>query len=92
MPNPVTVPHPSDLAAVIVYAASRPEFVAQFNRLTGCNLGQSLGRTPIERLVDDAIGASGESEADMRQFSAFVKFVIWDRLPPECFVQETIDA
>jgi hypothetical protein len=66
---------------LVTYCASVPEFVEQFNRLTGCNLGQSTKRTAFERAIDEATGAPGESEADMALFVGFVRDTIWMRLP-----------
>jgi hypothetical protein len=68
-------------ANLVTYCASVPELVDQFNRLTGCNLGQSAKRTPLERAIDEATGYPGESEADMAAFVAFVHDTVWLRLP-----------
>lgn len=54
-----------------------PEFVTEFNRLYGCNLGQSLKRQPIEVMIDEAVGRSGENESDIREFINFVFRCIW---------------
>jgi hypothetical protein len=66
---------------LVSYCASQPELVAQFNRLTGCKLGQSANRTAWERAIDDATGAPGESADDMRAFVTFVYECFWLRLP-----------
>lgn len=68
-------------ANLVTYCASVPELVEQFNRLSGCNLGQSANRTPFERAIDEATGAPGESEIDMALFVEFVREYIWMRLP-----------
>lgn len=68
--------------------AATPELVAEFNRLTGCNLGQSLNRKPIEVMVDEAAGYSGERDEDMAAFINFVWESIWQRLPAEAKVNE----
>ncbi len=59
-------------------AIAHREFVANFDRLTGSNL--LLTGAPMQVAVDLA---SGRTDADMRRFAAFVKDVIWDRLPPQ---------
>lgn len=63
--------------------AATPELIAEFNRLTGSNLGQSLNRKPIEVMVDEAAGYSGERDSDMAAFVMFVYECIWIRLPQE---------
>ena len=68
-------------AYIVGQCAGNAEFVAQFNRLMGCNLGQSASRAPINKMIDDACGASGESLDDMGRFCAFVYETIWLRLP-----------
>jgi hypothetical protein len=60
--------------------AKNNEFIREFNRLTGCNFGQSLKRSPIVIAVDDATGFSGESPEDMGLFVAFVDEFVWSRL------------
>lgn len=62
---------------------STPELIAEFNRLTGCNLGQSLSRTAIDKMVDEATGYSGERDEDMAAFVMFVYEYIWIRLAQE---------
>ncbi len=59
------------------------ELVKEFNRLTGCKLGKSLARKPIEVMIDEACGRPGEAEDDMRTFIAFVFDCVWIRLPLE---------
>jgi len=65
------------LQECIIECAGREDLVREFNRLTGCRLGQSLERTGIERMIDEATGYPGESDDDMRQFCEFVRDYIW---------------
>lgn len=64
----------------VIQCASNDQLVKEFNRLTGCNLGQSMRRTNLEILIDEATGYSGESERDMLKFCVFVAEYIWDRV------------
>ena len=58
--------------------ATTPEFVAEFDRLAGCNLS---GRgSPLELQID---AATGRLEADFARFVDFVRDCVWDRLPPD---------
>ena len=75
-----------NLPECIAWCAGNAELVAEFNRLTGRNLGRSLKRSPMDRMVDDACGVSGESEEDMIAWANFITDVVWMRLPDECFV------
>ena len=68
-------------ANLVMLCAAEPAFVEQFNRLTGCNLGQSANRSPLDMAIDEATGHSGENEDDMKQFVQFVYEVMWLRLP-----------
>ncbi len=61
---------------VLRHALASPEFVAQFDRLRGTNLGQLGG--PLDVMID---GASGRLESDFNAFVAFVLDVLWDRAP-----------
>lgn len=61
----------------LTVCANTPELIEQFNRLTGCNLGQSQNRTALERAIDDAAGYSGERDEDMAVFVAFVAECVW---------------
>lgn len=65
----------------VLECARNEALVAEFNRLAGCKLGQSTTRTLIEKMVDDATGYAGESNADMAKFVDFVRDAIWLRLP-----------
>jgi hypothetical protein len=57
---------------VVCECAGMPELVANFNRLYGCKLGQSLKRDAFTLAIDKACGYSGESKDDMGKFVAFV--------------------
>ncbi len=61
---------------VLRQALASPEFVAQFDRLSGTNLSQR--GTAIEQMIDST---SGRLEADFKSFVAFVYDVLWDRAP-----------
>ena len=74
-----------DFEACLMECVKQPGFIQEFNRLTGCRFGQSLTRKPIERMIDDACGHSGESDDDTRLFIAFVYEFVWSRLPEEAF-------
>jgi hypothetical protein len=63
-------PHPADFAALVVHCAGNAQLVAQFNHLTGCNLGQSAKRSGLDRMIDEAAGYSGETAAGMGAFTA----------------------
>lgn len=58
-------------------AAANKELVAQFDRLTGHNLSRT-GK-PLELMVDDA---SGRTEEALKDFVAFVRDCIFERLKP----------
>ena len=62
---------------LVKFCAMEPELVKQFNRLTGRNFGQSLTRTPIEMVVDEAVGYSGENDEDIEAFTMFVLEYVW---------------
>lgn len=74
-------------------AAGQPGLVREFERLH--NL--SRGRTPIERMVDEATGF-GDHYA--QTFLTFVRRAIWETLPPQqrrmdeasAFVLAALDA
>ena len=65
----------------VTYAAGVPGLVSEFNRLTGSNLGRSARRTGLDRLIDEQCGYSGETDADMTAFTAFVYECVWLRVP-----------
>lgn len=69
--------HDEDFKNMVVYCAGIPELVKEFNRLTGCHLGQSESRSPLNALIDKATGYSGETEDDMGKFCAFVRDAVY---------------
>lgn len=68
-------------------AAAIPELVDNFNRLTGCTLGCSIPKTPLEAIIDRATGydnkLSDEEKANIVAFIDFVYEFVWCRLPEE---------
>jgi hypothetical protein len=76
-------PVPRTFEEVVAYAVGNSELVKEFNRLSGCNLGQSAQRTGLDRLIDESTGYSGETDDDMAKFAAFVWEFVWCRLPRE---------
>jgi hypothetical protein len=40
----------------VIECVGNKELVKEFNRLSGCNLWQSLRRAPLDRMIDDACG------------------------------------
>jgi hypothetical protein len=62
-----------------------PEFIIEFNRLTGSKLGQSLKRSRLDRMIDEACRYSGESDEDMARFVNFVYEVVYLRLKPHVY-------
>lgn len=61
----------------LVEAVSMPEFVANFDRLTGCKVSRIGAGTPIEQMVDRA---TGFQEEQMRRFAEFVHDSVYLRL------------
>lgn len=79
----MTTEQPMDFKAVVLYCAEQPEFLKEFNRLTGCKLGKP--RAPVEVLIDEATGYVPNSEDDMLRFIAFVYETVWRTLPETAF-------
>jgi hypothetical protein len=71
------------ILAVAMECIANDELVAQFNRLTGCQLLKSAKRTPLEVAVDKACGYDGERDEDWQRWSQFVIDNIWLALPEE---------
>lgn len=67
---------------VLYECIKHPDFVQQFNRLSGCELGDR--RALIVKMIDEATGYQAEVDKQqagyMRQFVEFVYDVIWLRL------------
>ena len=59
-----------------------PDFVQEFDRITGCHLAAKDLRSPIVAMVDQATGfEEQQKELDRRKFVAFVYETVWLRLP-----------
>jgi hypothetical protein len=54
------------------------ELVAQFDRLTGRNVGRK--GSLLDLVIDEVTGRRAD---DLDAFIAFVRDVVWDRLPAE---------
>ena len=77
-----------DFAAACAEAAAIPEFVENYNRLTGNNFKLPRPRSPIEAMVDKACGYHGLDEAEAAKFCEFFYEFVWSRLPDKCFTDE----
>lgn len=70
----------------VSYCAEFPEFVEQFNRMTGCRLGQRVPSWPIDALIDEATGYVVERQkkevAETKMFEKFVYDCVWTRIDP----------
>ena len=68
------------------YCAEQPEFVQQFNRMTGCRLGERDPSTPIDALIDEATGCAAERKvkkaAEAKMFEKFVYDAVWSCIDP----------
>lgn len=62
-------------AQCVMQAASIPEFVREFDRLSGTNLSRKGSQ--LELMIDDA---TGRTDAEVAAFIDFVRDVVWDRL------------
>lgn len=71
------------ILAIGKYCLSNREFVAQFNRLSGCQLLRSEKRTPLEMAIDNACGYDGERDEDWLKWTEFIMDTVWARLPEE---------
>ncbi len=67
-----------DFFAALAEAAAIPEFVSNYDRLSGNNFGRVLSARGIEKMVDEASGFSNEETA---KFAAFFYEFVWSRLP-----------
>jgi hypothetical protein len=66
-------------AQCLSYAASLPEFVAEFDRLHGTHLAKLDRRTPLDAMIDDA---TGRDNAALAAFCQFVFAFVWLPLQP----------
>ena len=61
------------------------ELVRQYNRIFEANLGKSLNRKPIEKMVDKATGydvhLENKEKVELHKFLMFVDEYIWSRIP-----------
>lgn len=74
-----------DFAQACAETALIPEFVANYNRLTGNNFQVPHTRSPIEAMVDKACGYNGINEEEATKFANFFYEYVWSRLPDEAF-------
>lgn len=82
------VEHARDFSWVVAHCLATPEFVSQFNRLTGRNIRVATpAATPLERMVDEAckVPPVTATKDDLDAFFAFVLECVWLRLPDEAF-------
>lgn len=77
-----------DFASAVAEAAMIPEFVENYNRITGNNLVFLVPKNPIEAMIDEACGFDGFDKEEVRKFAEFFYECVWSRLPDECFEQE----
>lgn len=61
-------------ADVLAACAKSTEFVAEFDRLTGCRLSEVGQRSGIDRMIDEATGWEREQ---LRRFCWFVYETVW---------------
>ena len=73
-----------DFYSALAEAASIPEFVSNYDRLTGSHFGRVIKSTGINRMIDEASGFSSEETA---KFAAFFYEMVWSRLPEDCFAK-----
>lgn len=66
----------------VLRSLDNDELVAQFDRLTGRNVGRK--GSPLDLVIDEATGRQAD---DLDAFIAFVRDVVWDRLPAEVRVE-----
>lgn len=59
-----------------VIAANTPEFVEQYNRITGSNFQPNPKRSIMEKMID---------EKEVFKFAAFFYEFVWVRLPDDSF-------
>ena len=77
---------PTESADVVTFrqvvdeCARTPEFVEQFDRLTGHHLSTLTKRTSLDAMIDEA---TGRDRLAMLGFVVFVDEMVWSRLPEE---------
>ncbi len=65
---------------IVETALQNREFVAEFNRLTGCNIGSNRPTNGLEAMFDNATGYAAKRDAELLLFAAFVQDVVVERL------------
>lgn len=68
---------------VVSEALNNREFVAEFNRLTGCSIGKGGPTNGLEAMIDNATGYAAKRDAELLLFAAFVQDAIVERLPTD---------
>lgn len=71
-----------DFLSALAEAAAIPEFVANYDRLSGNHFGRVLAANGFDRMIDHATGHATEETA---KFAAFFYECVWSRLPDNCF-------
>jgi hypothetical protein len=79
LPFPIALTDPA-FSKCLMEAAAIPEFVENFDRLTGCQVGR-IGTGPA--IVDMIDQATGFRDEQLRQFAEFVHDSVYMRLPNE---------
>lgn len=84
--EPIHLPYPDDLAALVVYCSDIPEFVSNWERLSGMTLRPR--KTGLETMIDQATGYNPDEQLTpaWEQFAADVYDLVWCRLPKDLFV------
>lgn len=71
-----------DFFCALAEAASIPDFVSNYDRLTGNSFGRVLSAKGLNQMIDQSTGFSSE---ETEKFAAFFYEFVWNRLPNECF-------
>lgn len=69
-------------------AAQIPEFVENFNRLTGNNFRFCPPKNGLEAAIHNATGFQGFDEKEAEKFMRFFHEYVWARLPDEAFFKK----
>ncbi|HHX4059581.1 TPA: hypothetical protein ACU967_006141 [Burkholderia contaminans] len=77
LPFPAACTDPA-FSRCLMEAAGTPELVAEFDRLSGCNLSAVGKGSPLQRAIDSA---TGRFDGDIRRFAEFVHDAVYSRLP-----------
>jgi len=76
----MTQPESLTFREVVLVCFANREFMEQYRRLSGSRLGLDE-RTPIEKMIDSAVGYQGIVEGEALLFFTFVHDVVWSRIP-----------